>query len=57
MTNGQRASERITEEVTSCPGVTAGPGRRREFAFTVERREIGDLHGDHAAHFVFPKEV
>ena len=52
-----RASERITAEVTSWPGVTAGPGRRGEFAFRVGRREIGHLHGDHAAHFTFPKTV
>jgi hypothetical protein len=52
-----RASERITTEVTSWPGVTAGPGRRGEFAFRVGRREIGHLHGDHAAHFTFPKGV
>lgn len=51
------ASERITGEVTSWPGVTAGPGRRGEFAFRVGRREIGHLHGDHAAHFNFPKGV
>lgn len=51
------ASERITEEVTSWPGVEAGPGRRGEFAFRVGRREIGHLHGDHAAHFSFPKET
>ena len=51
------ASERITEEVTSWPGVEAGPGRRGEFAFTVGRRELGHLHGDHAAHFGFPKDV
>ena len=57
MGEGQRPSERITEEVTSWPGVTAGPGRRGEFAFTVGRREIGHLHGDHAAHFGFPKSV
>jgi Family of unknown function (DUF5519) len=50
-------SERITEEVTSWPGVTAGPGRRGEFAFKVGRREIGHLHGDQAAHFGFPKAV
>jgi hypothetical protein len=51
------ASERITEEVTSWPGVEAGVGRRGEFAFRVGRREIGHLHGDHAAHFSFPKQV
>ena len=56
-TKTQRASERITEEVTSWPGVEAGPGRRGEFAFKVGRREIGHLHGDRAAHFFFPKEV
>jgi Luciferase len=53
----QRASERITEEVTSWPGVVAGPGKRGEFAFKVGAREIGHLHGDHAAHFGFPKAV
>jgi Family of unknown function (DUF5519) len=51
------ASEQITTEVTSWPGVSAGPGRRGEFAFRVGRREIGHLHGDHAAHFSFPKEI
>ena len=50
-------SEQITEEVTSWPGVEAGAGRRGEFAFKVGRREIGHLHGDHAAHFSFPKQV
>ena len=29
------ASQQITDEVTSWPGVTAGPGRRGEFAFRV----------------------
>jgi hypothetical protein len=47
----------ITEDVTSWRGVEAGPGRRGEFAFRVGRREIGHLHGDHAAHFSFPKDV
>jgi hypothetical protein len=51
------ASEHITNEVTSWPGVTAGPGKRGEFAFKVSGREIGHLHGDHAAHFFFPPEV
>jgi hypothetical protein len=53
----QTASERITQEVTSWPGITAGPGRRGEFSFKVGPREVGHLHGDHAAHFSFPKEV
>ena len=51
------ASERITAEVTSWPGVEAGHGDRSEFAFRVGRREIGHLHGDHVAHFGFPKDV
>jgi hypothetical protein len=51
------ASKEITDEVTSWPGVEAGPGRRGEFAFKVGRRELGHLHGNHAAHFSFPKEV
>jgi hypothetical protein len=50
-------SEQITETVTSWPGVEAGPGRRGEFAFTVDGREIGHLHGDHAAHFGFPNRL
>ena len=49
------ASEEITAEVTSWPGIEAGPGRRGEFAFRIGCREIGHLHGDHAAHFSFPK--
>ena len=57
MVKPRTASEQITEEVTSWPGVTAGPGQRGEFAFRVGSREIGHLHGDHAAHFFFPKQV
>jgi hypothetical protein len=52
-----RPSEAITEAVTSWQGVTAAPGRRGEFAFKVGEREIGHLHGDHAAHFWFPQQV
>jgi Family of unknown function (DUF5519) len=57
MTQPRTASQHITEEVTSWAGVEAGPGRRGEFAFTVGRRQLGHLHGDHAAHFSFPKQV
>src|SRR5437879_10868647 len=55
--SAQAASEKITAEITSWPGVEPGPGRRGEFAFRVGRREIGHLHGDHAAHFAFPKPL
>ena len=51
------ASERITTEVTSWPGVTAGTGERGEFGFRVGRREIGHLHGDRVLHIGFPKAV
>jgi Family of unknown function (DUF5519) len=57
MTTTQTASERILEEVTSWPGVEVGPGRRGELSIKLGRREIGHLHGDHAAHFSFPKAV
>ena len=56
MTDAKTASERISAEVTSWPGVLAGPGRRGEFAFKVGPREIGHLHGNHAAHLFFPPE-
>ena len=51
------AGERIAEEVTSWPGVEAGPGDRGGLAFRVGRREIGHLHGDRAFHTSFPREV
>jgi hypothetical protein len=51
------ASRQITDEVTSWAGVEAGHGRRGEFAFKLRGREIGHLHGDHSAHFSFPKDV
>jgi hypothetical protein len=57
MTTTATASEQITAEVTSWPGIEAGLGRRGEFEFRLGRRPIGHLHGDHAAHFSFPKEV
>jgi hypothetical protein len=54
---GMSASEEITEAVTAWPGVEAGTGSRGEYGFRVGRHEIGHLHGDHAAHFFFPKAV
>ena len=57
MTRPETASERITAEVTSWPGVEAGLGSRGEFGFQVDGHQIGHLHGDHAAHFGFPRDV
>jgi hypothetical protein len=57
MSSTLTASQQITAEVSSWPGVQAGPGRRGEFSFRVGAREIGHLHGDHAAHFMFPKDL
>jgi Family of unknown function (DUF5519) len=57
MKEAPSASRRITDEVTSWPGVTAGHGRRGEFSFKLGPREIGHLHGDRAAHLAFPKDV
>ena len=51
------ASREITDTVTAWPGVHAADGSRGELSFRVGRREIGHLHGDHAAHFAFPKGV
>jgi hypothetical protein len=56
-TSTQTPSAQITDEVTSWPGVEAGYGKRGEFGFKVSGREIGHLHGDHAAHFFFAPEV
>lgn len=57
MTKPRTASRQIIAEVTSWPGVETGPSERGELAFRLGRREIGHLHGDHAAHFSFPKGV
>ena len=57
MSATQTTSERITEEVTSWPGVEAGIGERGEFGFSVDGRQIGHLHGDRVAHFGFPREL
>jgi hypothetical protein len=54
---GMSYSQQIIDEATSWPGVTAQPGSRGELSLRFERREIGHLHGDRAAHFGFPKAV
>ncbi len=57
MSSTRSASREIADEVTSWPGVTSAPGRFGALAFVVGRRELGHLHGDHAAHFAFPRAV
>ena len=51
------AKQRITDVVTQWPGVEAGSGDRGAFSFTYRGREMGHLHGDHAAHFGFPRDL
>ena len=57
MKTKQTPSERIINAVSAWPGVEVGPNARGSLAFTVGRREIGHLHGDHALHTGFPKKV
>ncbi len=57
MPTTRTASESIVDAVTSWPGIEAVHGERGELSFRLGRREIGHLHGDHAAHFAFPKRV
>jgi hypothetical protein len=51
------ASQQIIDEVTGWPGVSTAPGRFGAVALVVEGHELGHLHGDHAAHFSFPKSL
>ena len=56
-TDPETFSERITAEVGSWPGVEVDDGELGELAFKVGTRELGHLHGEHAAHFGFPKSL
>ena len=56
MSTTKSPSQTIIDEVTSWDGVTTEPGRFGALAFKFQRREIGHLHGEHAAHFAFPKD-
>ena len=51
------ANETITNTVTAWPGVEAGFGKRGEWGFRVDGKEIGHLHGDRVAHFFFPRDI
>jgi hypothetical protein len=54
---GQSFSEQIIERVSAWPSVEVDDGEIGELSFKVGRREIGHLHGDHAAHFSFPRPL
>lgn len=51
------ASQTIVDAVSAWDGVTTRWGDRGELAFDLRKREIGHLHGDHAAHFLFPRDT
>jgi hypothetical protein len=57
MAESRTASQEITEHVAAWPGVEVDTGEIGEIAFKVSGRQIGHLHGDHAAHFSFPKPL
>ncbi len=51
------AAQQILATLTAWPGVEALPHRFGGTEYRLGPREIGHLHGDHAAHFFFPKDV
>ena len=53
----QTFSEQIAAQVAGWPGVEVDRGEAGEIAFKVGPRELGHLHGEHAAHFSFPPAV
>jgi hypothetical protein len=51
------AQARITEAVTSWPGVTVQPHRFGGVEYGIGKREIGHIHGDSLVDIPFPKKV
>ena len=51
------AQARITEAVTSWPGVTVQPHRFGGVEYGIGKREIGHIHGDQLVDIPFPKKV
>jgi hypothetical protein len=54
MSTAPAFSEQIARQVASWKGVEVDRSEVGEIAFTIGPRELGHLHGDHAAHFSFP---
>jgi hypothetical protein len=57
MTQTRTNSRTIADEVASWPGIEVDTDEPGERAFKLGRREIGHLHGEHVAHFSFPKQT
>jgi hypothetical protein len=57
MTTTTTAGRQIVDEVSAWPGVSVTRDDHGTVRILLGRREIGHLHGDHAAHFGFPKLV
>ena len=51
------AQVRITETLTSWPGVTSQPHRFGGVEYVIGKREVGHIHGDHLVDIPFPKRV
>ena len=51
------AADRIREEVSGWPNVTASPHRFGGVEFKAGNREIGHLHGGHLVDLPFPKAI
>ncbi len=51
------AQARITEAVTSWPGVAVQPHRFGGVEYGIGKREIGHIHGDRLVDIPFPKKV
>ena len=51
------AQTRISEAVTSWPGVTSQPHRLGGVEYLIGRREIGHIHGDQLVDIPFPQKV
>jgi len=51
------AQEQIAKTVISWEGVTVQPHRFGGVEYTIGKREIGHIHGDHLVDIPFPKKV
>src|SRR5437016_14433232 len=57
MTENPTSQQRITDAVSSWPGVEVGRHRFGGVEFRLGRRELGHLHGDRIADLPFPRRV